>query len=104
IGPIPPYELWSNNHNPDNNCPLEVWEQLPQDIWNLREELLTYMVKDLLALEQVLTLHAKYIWENFGQNLHELLTAPGMSKHLMFQEQFYYKETDKKVASKHQVI
>src|SRR6185369_15060312 len=53
VGPIPPYELWSNNHNPDNNCPKEVWAELPQDNWNLREELVTYMVQDLVALEQV---------------------------------------------------
>jgi hypothetical protein len=104
VGPIPPYELWSNNHNPDNNCPKEVWERLPQVNWNLREELLSYMVQDLVALEQVLSKHAQYIWENFNLNLHELLTAPGMSKYLMFQEQFYYEETDKKVASKNQVI
>jgi len=105
VGPIPPYELWSNNHNPDNNCPKEVWDQLPQANWNLREELVTYMVQDLVALEQVLSQHAKYIWENFNLNLHELLTAPGMSKYLMFQEQFYYKETDKKeVTRKNEVI
>jgi len=105
IGPIPPYELWSNNHNPDNNCPFEVWDKLPKDNWNLREELVRYMVQDIIALEQVLTKHAKYIWENFGLNLHNILTAPGMSKYLMFQEQYYYKETNKKPdGKKNQVI
>jgi len=106
IGPIPPYELWSNNHNPDNNCPLEVWSKLPHDNWNLREELVKYMVQDLIALEQVLTKHAKYIFDNFGINLHNILTAPGMSKYLMFQEQYYYKETNIKESArkKNQVI
>lgn len=99
VGPIPGYEWWSGNLNPENDTPYEFYMELyniyKDGGWSLRETILKHLDLDLNATEQVVKAHARVFWKKFEVNIHKHCTLPSMGKYLICKEGFFNKETAK---------
>ena len=72
IGDTPSYDYWVN-------LPKDEYKNLMKSNWNLKDECLSYLDKDLISLLELMNLFNKYIYQKFGLQVTDNLTISRLS-------------------------
>ena len=62
-----------------NNISLDDYNQINSSNWNLKEECLKYLEKDVLGLLEVLNKVSLYYFEELGVNIPKYMTLPSLA-------------------------
>jgi len=79
IGKTPSYEFWTDLDKDEYN-------NLIKNDWNLKEECLTYLEKDLECLLQIINLFNKYVFRKFGMQITNSLTISRLSLNIFMKD------------------
>nr|YP_009744359.1 hypothetical protein [Xylaria hypoxylon]QIE13215.1 hypothetical protein [Xylaria hypoxylon] len=72
IGVTPDYDYWKD-------LPYNEYEKIQRNLWDLKEECLLYLKKDLLSLLEIMNKFNKYIYQKFDTQMTESLTISRLS-------------------------
>ena len=64
----------------ESSISLEAYNQINSSNWNLKEECLKYLEKDVLGLLEVLNKVSLYYYKEFGLNITKYMTLPSLAK------------------------
>ena len=84
VGKTPEYHHWSDISN-------EEYNSLVKDNWNLKEECISYLNKDLTSLLQIMKIFSKYITHKFDVQMTDCLTISRLSLNIFLKH--YLKES-----------